>query len=150
MIGGLHHASLTTTDADRLSRFYERHFGFHRVLETEWDGGNPLADAIYGIADTSVRMIMLKRETSFLEIFEFRRPAATRISDRQVSTAGFTHVALTTDNIEADYKRLSDAGVPFNCPPQDVPGLCIATYARDPDGNLVELLQPYAGGPFAP
>lgn len=150
MIGAIHHASLTTADLDPLCEFYERHFGFDRVLETEWNGGNPTADAIYGIADTSVRMVMLKRETSFLEIFEFRRPAATREADRQVSTAGFTHIALITDDIAGDFQRLRDAGVLFSCPPKDVPGLCIATYARDPDGNLVELLQPHAGGPFAP
>ena len=146
----LHHASITTTDGDRLSAFYETHFGFVRVHQGEWDGGAPMIDAIFGLSDTSVRMVMLRLGDAFLEIFEFRRPLRTRNDDRAVAVPGFTHVAVATDDVDADYDRLLAAGVTFHCPPQTAPGLCRATYARDPDGNIVELLQPAPGGPFDP
>ena len=148
MFTGLHHASITTADVDRLAAFYEANFGFARVYEGEWDGGAPTADAIFGLSDTSVRMVMLRSANAFLALFEFRRPAEDRSDSRRVSVPGFTHIAVVTDDIDADYRRLVAAGVPFNCPPQDAPGLCRAAYARDPDGNLVELLQPAPGGPF--
>ncbi len=149
MSGGLHHASITTEDIDRLAAFYETHFGFRRVYEGEWDGGSPVADLIYGVADTSVRMVMLRAGAAFLEIFEFRRPREIRRDSRPVNMPGYSHIAVVTDDIEADYRRLLAAGVTFHCPPQHAPGLCRATYARDPDGNIVELLQPEPGGPFA-
>ena len=57
---------------------------------------------------------------------------------------------MITDDIDADYTRLLAAGVTFHCLPQTAPGLCRATYARDPDGNIVELLQPERGGQFDP
>ena len=77
MFRSLHHASITTADLDRLSAFYETHFGFERVsTQGEWDGGAPVADAIYGLRDTSVRMVMLRLGDTFLELFEFRRPTA--------------------------------------------------------------------------
>jgi catechol 2,3-dioxygenase-like lactoylglutathione lyase family enzyme len=150
MLANIHHASLTTSDGERLSAFYTGFFGFTLALKTEWDGNNALADAIWGITGTSVKMWMLKRGTSFLEIFEFRTPPAKRSDDRQISTAGYTHMALLSDDIHGDYGRLSASGIAFTCPPQDVPGLCIATYLRDPDGNLIELLQPHPGSPFLP
>ena len=150
MFKGLHHASITTADINRLSTFYEDHFGFSRVYESEWDGGAPVADAIYGLRDTSVRMVMLRHGETFLELFDFRRPQRERGDDRSVAMPGYTHIAVITDDLDADYDRLLAAGVTFHCPPQDAPGLCRATYARDPDGNIVELLQPTPGGPFDP
>ena len=150
MISGLHHASLTTDDAERLSAFYETHLGFRRVHVGAWDGGAPMADAIFGLKDTAVRMVMLRADDTFLEIFEFRRPREARVDSRAVSMPGYTHIAVLTDDIDADYAQLVAAGVAFNCPPQDAPGLCRAAYAHDPDGNIVELLQPVPGGPFDP
>ena len=49
-------------------------------------------------------------------------------------------VFLTTDDVDGDYQRLSDAGVEFTMPPTDMPygrdcGL------RDPSGNQLRLAQ---------
>lgn len=50
-------------------------------------------------------------------------------------------VALETDDIDAEWKRLRGAGVEFIEDPADSGQLRIATL-RDPEGNLVQLLQP--------
>jgi catechol 2,3-dioxygenase-like lactoylglutathione lyase family enzyme len=39
------------------------------------------------------------------------------------------------------YKNLRDAGVPFDSEPQDQGEFGTAVYARDPDGNIVELVE---------
>ena len=52
-------------------------------------------------------------------------------------------VGLTTDDVDADCKRLKGAGVQFVEDPTDYGALRIATL-KDPDGNLVQLLQPRA------
>ena len=49
-------------------------------------------------------------------------------------------IGLTTDDITGDYKRLKDSGVEFIEPPTDYPNVRVATL-KDPDGNLVQLLQ---------
>jgi catechol 2,3-dioxygenase-like lactoylglutathione lyase family enzyme len=147
----LHHASITTADLDRLRDFYCRHFGFVEVLATQWaPGTNLAADAIFGLRGTAVRMSMLRSANAFLELFEFAAPVG-KAGDpaRPVNDAGLTHICLCVDDVNADYARLKAVGMVFNCPPQAVPGLCIATYGRDPDGNLVELMQPDPSGPFA-
>jgi predicted enzyme related to lactoylglutathione lyase len=50
-------------------------------------------------------------------------------------------VGLVSDDVNADYQRLTAAGVEFMEPPADYGGLRIATL-KDPEGNIVQLLQP--------
>ncbi|PYN81062.1 MAG: hypothetical protein DMD96_10450 [Candidatus Rokuibacteriota bacterium] len=49
-------------------------------------------------------------------------------------------VGLLTDDVTKDWKRLKDAGVEFIEDPKDYGNVSIATL-RDPEGNLVQLLQ---------
>jgi predicted enzyme related to lactoylglutathione lyase len=49
-------------------------------------------------------------------------------------------VGFDSDDLDADYRRLSDAGVEFVEPPTAYGGLRIATLA-DPEGNLIQLFQ---------
>ncbi len=50
-------------------------------------------------------------------------------------------VALSTDDVDGDCKRLKGAGVEFIENPTDYGSLRIATL-KDPEGNLIQLLQP--------
>jgi catechol 2,3-dioxygenase-like lactoylglutathione lyase family enzyme len=50
-------------------------------------------------------------------------------------------VGLESDSLDADFERLSAAGVEFVEEPTDYGGLRIATL-KDPEGNIVQLLQP--------
>ena len=49
-------------------------------------------------------------------------------------------VGLLTDDVDADSKRLKNAGVEFVEDPTDYDRLRIATL-KDPEGNLIQLLQ---------
>jgi predicted enzyme related to lactoylglutathione lyase len=55
-------------------------------------------------------------------------------------------VGIATDDIKAEWKRLKDAGVEFVEDPKDYGNLWLATF-KDPEGNLVQLLQFSARGP---
>ena len=50
-------------------------------------------------------------------------------------------VGLGTDDVDAEWKRLKAAGVEFVENPTDYGALRIATL-KDPEGNLIQLLQP--------
>jgi len=50
-------------------------------------------------------------------------------------------VALSADDVDAEWARLKAAGVEFVEDPTDYGTLRIATL-KDPDGNLLQLLQP--------
>ena len=53
-------------------------------------------------------------------------------------------VGLATDDVDADWTRLTREGVEFVEKPTDYGQLRIATL-KDPEGNLVQLLQPIKG-----
>ena len=53
-------------------------------------------------------------------------------------------VGLATDDVDGDCKRLKGAGVEFVENPTDYGTLRIATL-KDPEGNLLQLLQPLKG-----
>ena len=55
--------------------------------------------------------------------------------------AGIPAIALTTSNIQADVKRLTDAGVVFRGEPEDL-GFITAVSFEDGCGNLINLVQP--------
>jgi len=50
-------------------------------------------------------------------------------------------VGLESDDVDADFERLTAAGVEFIEQPADSGGLRIATL-KDPEGNIVQLIQP--------
>jgi predicted enzyme related to lactoylglutathione lyase len=54
-------------------------------------------------------------------------------------------VSLTADDVTAEWKRLTAAGVRFVEAPTDYGRFRIATL-EDPEGNLIQLLQPLAEG----
>ncbi len=55
---------------------------------------------------------------------------------------GFTLIAFTVDDLDREYERLRAAGVAFNARPQTSPdGYAKVTFCRDPEGNLIELVE---------
>jgi hypothetical protein len=56
-----------------------------------------------------------------------------------VNRHGITHLALSTDDYQADYDHLAAHGVVFNAPPLGT--TAAFAYGRDPFGNVIELLR---------
>jgi len=52
-------------------------------------------------------------------------------------------VGLESDDVDADFERLTAAGVELIEQPTDYGGLRIATI-KDPEGNIIQLFQPTA------
>jgi catechol 2,3-dioxygenase-like lactoylglutathione lyase family enzyme len=86
---------------------------------------------------------MLQKEGLRIELFEFSR-RVSRVADlgRPVCDYGISHFCIEVSDIEGMYHRLRAAGVSFHCPPLKFSGRAYATYGRDPDGNVFELLEP--------
>ena len=143
MIRGLHHCAIVTEDLERSVAFYCSHFGFERVLESGWERGYARVDAIVGLKDTAARFVMIGNGTDFIEIFHYSSPErAPETRLHQANDPGFAHICFEVDDIDAEYKRLLAVGMHFHTPPPlGSPNGVRSTYGRDPDGNIVELLQ---------
>ena len=74
MIRSLHHTAISTPDLKRAVAFYRDLFGFEVVLEMDWPQGYAGVDLIMGIEGTAAKAVMLRRDDSMIEIFEFSSP----------------------------------------------------------------------------
>lgn len=150
MIHGINHVAISTPDIERSAAFYMGMLGFEEVFRLNWEIGHKALDAITGLRDSSARIIMLKCGNACIELFEYQtsvpKPGEPA---RPVCDHGITHVCLQVSDINAEYARLKAAGMPFHSDPQTVGGGIWATYGRDPDGNVVELLEAPADSALA-
>lgn len=141
MIKGFHHAAISTPDLSRCIDFYTKTMGGQVAWTFGWDQGTPEADEVTGLNNSAAKAAMLKIGDTFLEVFEFSAPApAKRQRERPVNNHGITHICLEVEDIEAEYERLKAAGMPFNSRPMKQDGSSMV-YGRDPDGNVVELIE---------
>ena len=145
MIIGLHHAALSTPNLERCLSFYCEALGGRQVSEVySWNKGNEIADRMTRLKDSAARYAFVKVGNVFLEIFEFSSPTP----DDQSHSAcdyGIVHLCFVVDDIHAEYDRLKAAGMAFSGKPVEFEDGSIFTYGRDPDGNIIELLEIPAG-----
>jgi catechol 2,3-dioxygenase-like lactoylglutathione lyase family enzyme len=140
---GTHHVALTTTRFERLRDFYVETLGLPVV------GGFPGQEILFIAAGTTA--IELIGETSDDE----RERAADDRADRpavenrgtsyRARRTGWHHLAWEVDDVDEAYVELLARGVTPHSPPEDFPDdaptMRIA-FLQDPDGNLIELVQP--------
>lgn len=142
MIHGIHHTAISTSDIDRSLRFYRDVLGFEEVFKLNWEVGTEALDNITALEASAARVVMLKCGNACVELFEYSSPTPrTQDPKRPVCDHGITHLCLQVSGIDAEYERLLASGMEFHCPPQPVGSTIRATYGRDPDGNVVELIE---------
>jgi catechol 2,3-dioxygenase-like lactoylglutathione lyase family enzyme len=149
MIHGINHVAISSANLERLVSFYTDMLGFEEVFKLNWKVGDQTLDNITGLKDSSARIVMLKCGNACIEFFDYITPAPKPgDSQRPVCDHGITHICLQVTDLQSEYERLSNAGMTFHCPPQEL-GDLRATYGRDPDGNVIELLEAPADSAFS-
>lgn len=139
MIRGIHHIAIHTANFDRICTFYKEAFGFVPVIDELAWSEDEFFDSVIGLEGTAGRLIMLKADNMYLEVWEYSSPPGKRLDPLDPNDLGYTHFAVDTDDIEADYKRLIAAGMTFHRTIPDETDGIRAVYGRDPDGRLIEL-----------
>jgi catechol 2,3-dioxygenase-like lactoylglutathione lyase family enzyme len=139
MILGVHHLAISTPDLDRFVDHYQRWFGFERSGAGGWERGNVRVDTMVGLADSAARYEMLRLGNLYIEVFEYEAPRGHAVRPRMCDH-GIIHLCFYTDDVFAEYERLKALGMTFTGPPGGT-AATRATYGRDCDGNVVELLQ---------
>ncbi len=139
MIRGIHHPALSVPDLERALEFYCGPLGFEVVMQAGWPKGVQLLDDAVGLRDSACKVAMLRKGNSCIEIFEYSSPTPRpQPAERPVSDHGITHFCLDVVDLDAEYARLSAAGMRFHSPPVDS-GDSKWVYGRDPFGNVIEL-----------
>lgn len=137
----IHHTAISTPNLARAIDFYQQLFGYAVVREFGWPRGVAMINGVIGLPDCAAKAVMMRRGDSMLELFEFSHPTpAPQPADRPACDHGYTHICFHVADVAQEHARLAAAGMRFHCPPQIAGGLAF-TYGRDPDGNVIELLQ---------
>jgi len=126
-IKALHHVSITVKDFDATVDLYTQGFGFKKGVTWARGGGE--------------RAIMLNMgDGAFLEVFSGR-------TDTPQPDGIFAHIALSSDDCDADFQRALAAGAGVETEPMNVslPGnppipVRIA-FCKGLDGELIEIFQ---------
>jgi catechol 2,3-dioxygenase-like lactoylglutathione lyase family enzyme len=141
MIAGLNHVGISVADLDRAVAFYRDAFGMELVAQRTFEGEQDAA--IMALPGARGRVALLRAANLQIELFEFAQPAPRpQPTTRPVCDHGITHFCVVVADVERDYARLTAAGVRFHCPPVTFArARAKATYGRDPDGNVFELVQ---------
>jgi len=136
----LSHIGISVADLDRSVQFYKHLLGAEVLVEGPFEGRD--YGRILRLDNPAGKVALLKAGNIELELFEFAHPTPEPMSrDRPVCNHGITHFCIEVTDIDGEYNRLCANGVAFHCAPIEFFGTAKATYGRDPDGNVFELVQ---------
>lgn len=139
------HTNIVAADWKRIADFYIEVFGC-RPKPPERDHAGDWLDRLTAIDDVRIRGVHLLLpgfgdEGPTLEIFQYNQDIPH--PQKSINTRGFGHIAFSVDDVEACLKKLLDNGgstVGETVRGQvDGAGPIHLVYAKDPEGNIVEI-----------
>lgn len=143
MIKGIRHVGITVTNMERSLVFYRDLLGL--IIERNMNESGQYIDNMLSMKDVRVNTVKMSasdKGPTLIELLEFKSHPQKSDSNSDVSKIGTSHVALTVDDLDQMYSKLTATGVKFNAPPQYSPdGYAKVTFCHDPDNTPVELVQ---------
>lgn len=142
MVKCIRHPGIVVGNLDRSLHFYCDLLGFKVVRKIDETGLH--MDNLLGLKNVRVTTVKMTADEggAMLELLVFEAPRPLEGGRREINTIGLSHIAFQVDDVDEVYRRLSDAGVVFNSPPQLSPdGFSKLAFCRDPDGTFVEFVQ---------
>lgn len=132
-----HHVGLTVNDLERTLPFYRDVLGLE-VLDRFSVSGDGFADAV-DVAGATGRFAHLDAGDLRLELVEYD-PVADGNPSPALNQPGATHLGLAVDDLDALFEAIPDEIETLSEPRTTESGAHIC-FLRDPEGNLVELLE---------
>lgn len=146
-VKAIRHFGLVVRDLEKSLAFYEQFLNLRVVSSSREDGD--FLDTI--LAGRNIRLTTVKLAAptgeALLELLDFQSadPSVKPGAEQRVEyfSPGPTHVAFTVQNVDELHAAIIEAGCLCLSRPQYSPdGKARVFFARDPEGNLLELVQP--------
>jgi catechol 2,3-dioxygenase-like lactoylglutathione lyase family enzyme len=132
-----HHLGITVAELDRSLAFYRDTLDLS-VIDRFEVSGDAFATGV-GIDDAAALFVHLDAGDVRLELVSYE-PAGEDPAPGALNDTGATHLALGVEDVQASYEALPEAVPTLSAPQTTASGTTIC-FLRDPDGNLVELLE---------
>lgn len=149
MIGRIYHVGLTVSDLDRSVAFYRDVLGLEFQGEMVMTGA--ATDALFQKKNCKVRLAYLNGsrhvEAPPVELIQFVGDPSAK-GEPDMFAPSISELCFYTDAIDAVYERLPAKGVECLSPPVAFDftdqgfGKSKAFYFKDPDGIILEMMQP--------
>ena len=140
-----HHTSFTVSDIVAAEKFIVDLFGMKRIGGGTYDFEYIRTVTGYKEAVLEISFLSFPDSGENLELIEYVKPKGEPVSTA-TCRPGAAHLSFKVEDIEGDYKRLSEHGVRFKAPPVEITfGInkgSKAVYFNGPDGIALELIQP--------
>ena len=136
----VNHIGLCVHDIDRSRRFYEDLLGFEYEREIA-PPDDPTGKLLRLESPVGLRAVYLRKDGLVLELLAYderRRPQRERPMDEP----GLTHISIGAE----DYRRLLDRVEALGGTVVTDTDIGVAVFIRDPDGQLIELLETKGAG----
>ncbi len=139
----LDHIAITVSDTERSLRFYRDVLGLEQVEQHQLEGEKiELALGIPGARAQSTRLAAKGTPSILIDLMEFRAPSKEPCVP-PTGAVGSTHFCLAVEGLSGVFERLQADGVEFMSAPvtfELTEGSVTVVFTRDPDGNVVELV----------
>ena len=132
-----HHVGVTVADLDRAIAFYRDVLDLP-VLDRFTVSGAAFAEAV-GVADATGRFAHLDAGGARIELVEYD-PEGGSLTPGEVNQPGAKHLGFAVDDLDAFVDTLP-ATVETLSDPQTTESGTKICFLRDPEGNLVEVLE---------
>lgn len=132
-----HHVGITVSDLDRCLPFYRDVLGLD-VIDRFSVSGEAFSTGV-GLEDATGNFVHLDAEGARVELVSYEPPGEERARDR-VDQPGASHLGLAVEDMAVFYEGLPD-DVETVSEPQTTESGSTILFVRDPEGNLVELIE---------
>lgn len=142
MIRNFRHAGIVVADLGQQIRFYKDLLGLEIIVESEEEPF--FIQELLNVGDGRLKTVKLGiKGKVFIELLQFQEKADEHsFKKRAINLPGYTHCALTVDNIDVLHQKLLQYGLDCNSVPLQSPdGKVRLLFCRDPEGNYLELVQ---------
>jgi lactoylglutathione lyase len=130
------HIGLCVGDLERSQRFYIEALEFTYDRELTVDGEGP-SQLLRVPTPLTLKAMYLVRDGFTLELLYYPQPGTEPYRDRKMNEPGLTHISLNVTDIDQALTKVSECGGEV----LEDTSLGSAVFVRDPDGQLIELLQ---------
>jgi len=130
----VNHVGQCVSDLDRARAFYEAVFGFQVVRQLKVPDG--AASLLRLSPPVGMTALYLELDGFVLELLHYADAPLVAAPERVMNHAGLTHVSFGVDDLDEAMAAIRAHGGEV----LDDTNVGVAVFARDPDGQLLELL----------
>lgn len=141
MILATRHVGIVVCDIEKSLRFWRDVMGLSVVVDFREEG--EFIDTVQHLDGVRLRMIKLTApDGTMVELLQDDAHPTSAPSANDLCDRGIRHIAFTVADVEAAWQTLKDEGCEVLSVPVTAPdGKARLFFARDPEGNLMELVQ---------